>query len=138
MFVYRLFQSVGIISVFFICTSILSFCLKTHPDMRVPVIKNVSVTNSDNVTSWTLDKYTTVVHDAFFYIECVCNAWFTIELSMRFISCPDKCDFVRSSVNIIDYVATLSFYIDLVLQQLATHLENADVLEFFSIIRKVI
>ena len=40
-----------------------------------------------------------------------------------------------SSVNIIDYIATLSFYIDLILQQLASHLENADVLEFFSIIR---
>ena len=39
------------------------------------------------------------------------------------------------SVNIIDYIATLSFYIDLMLQQLASHLENADVLEFFSIIR---
>lgn len=39
------------------------------------------------------------------------------------------------SVNIIDYIATLSFYIDLILQQLASHLENADVLEFFSIIR---
>ncbi len=38
-------------------------------------------------------------------------------------------------MNIIDYIATLSFYIDLILQQLASHLENADVLEFFSIIR---
>ena len=43
--------------------------------------------------------------------------------------------FVRSSVNIIDLIATLSFYIDLVLAYLASHLENADVLEFFSIIR---
>jgi len=32
-------------------------------------------------------------------------------------------------------VATLSFYIDLVLQRFAAHLENADILEFFSIIR---
>ena len=32
-------------------------------------------------------------------------------------------------------MATLSFYIDLILQQMASHLENADVLEFFSIIR---
>ena len=44
-------------------------------------------------------------------------------------------EFVRSSVNIIDFVATLSFYIDLVLAHFASHLENADVLEFFSIIR---
>ena len=43
--------------------------------------------------------------------------------------------FLNFSVNIIDYVATLSFYIDLVLQQMASHLEKADVLEFFSIIR---
>ena len=43
--------------------------------------------------------------------------------------------FLLFSVNIIDYVATLSFYIDLVLQQMASHLEKADVLEFFSIIR---
>lgn len=43
--------------------------------------------------------------------------------------------FICFSVNIIDYIATLSFYIDLILQQLASHLENADVLEFFSIIR---
>ena len=43
--------------------------------------------------------------------------------------------FLFYSVNIIDYVATLSFFIDLVLQQMASELENADVLEFFSIIR---
>ena len=36
-------QSVGIVSVFFICTSILTFCLKTHPDMRVPIIHNLTV-----------------------------------------------------------------------------------------------
>ncbi|KAL3189497.1 hypothetical protein MRX96_002803 [Rhipicephalus microplus] len=30
----------AVISVFFICVSILSFCLKTHPNMRVPVIVN--------------------------------------------------------------------------------------------------
>uniref|UniRef100_A0A8W7PFN5 Ion transport domain-containing protein n=1 Tax=Anopheles coluzzii TaxID=1518534 RepID=A0A8W7PFN5_ANOCL len=54
---------------------------------------------------------------------------------VRFISSPNKCEFVTSSVNIIDYIATLSFYVDLVLQRFASHLENADILEFFSIIR---
>ncbi|CAG0883006.1 unnamed protein product, partial [Darwinula stevensoni] len=95
---------IGIVSVFFICVSILSFCLKTHPDMRVPVIKNFTVTTAANIL-------------------------------VRFVASPSKLQFVRSSVNIIDYVATLSFYIDLVLQKYASHLENADILEFFSIIR---
>ena len=75
---------IGVISVFFICISILSFCLKTHPDMRVPVIRNVTIMTGTNVTSWTLDKHSTNPHDAFFYIECICNAWFSIEIIVRY------------------------------------------------------
>jgi len=126
---------IGVISVFFICISILSFCLKTHPDMRVPVIRNITIRTGGNVTAWTLDKHSTNAHDAFFFIECICNAWFTIEIFVRFISCPNKCHFLKSSVNVIDYVATISFYTDLFLQQHVSHIKNADVFEFFSIIR---
>nr|CAI5863365.1 unnamed protein product [Callosobruchus analis] len=53
----------------------------------------------------------------------------------RFIASPNKCEFIHSSVNIIDYIATASFYADLVLRKFASHLENADIMEFFSIIR---
>ncbi|KAK7067564.1 hypothetical protein SK128_019033 [Halocaridina rubra] len=126
---------IGVISVFFICVSILSFCLKTHPDMRVPDIKNVTVRTAANTTAWTLDKKATNAHEAFFYIECVCNTWFTFEILIRFIASPNKFLFLRASVNMIDLIATLSFYVDILLQKFASHLENADILEFFSIIR---
>ncbi|OQR76001.1 potassium voltage-gated channel protein Shaw-like [Tropilaelaps mercedesae] len=126
---------IGVMSVFFICISILSFCLKTHPNMRVPVIKNITVQTSTQELAWTLDKQQTNPHEAFFYIEVVCNAWFTIEILTRFIASPSKWVFARGAVNIIDFTATLSFYIDLALQRFASHLENADILEFFSIIR---
>ena len=53
----------------------------------------------------------------------------------RFLCCPNKCDFLKSSVNVIDFVATISFYTDLVLHHLVSHIKNADVFEFFSIIR---
>ena len=53
----------------------------------------------------------------------------------RFLCCPNRCDFLKSSVNVIDFVATISFYTDLFLQQLVSHIKNADVFEFFSIIR---
>ena len=68
---------------FFICASIVIFCLKTHPSMRVPVIHNVTVASTTNQTAWTLDKHGTNAHDAFFYLECLCNAWFTFELFIR-------------------------------------------------------
>jgi len=78
-------QVTSIVSVFFIVVSILSFCLKTHPTMRVPVIRNLSVlipvfyanhtasSRSAAALPWLLDKQRTQPHDAFFYIECVCN-----------------------------------------------------------------
>lgn len=103
--------------------------------MRVPVIRQYTVNTANQTKTWALDKVQTNAHVAFFYIEVVCNAWFTLEILVRFISSPNKWEFIKSSVNIIDYVATLSFYIDLILQKYASHLENADILEFFSIIR---
>lgn len=61
--------------------------------------------------------------------------WFTFELIIRLISTPSKLEFISSSINVIDITATGSFYVDLLLQKFASHLENADILEFFSIIR---
>lgn len=48
--------------------------------MRVPVIRNITVKTADHGTAWTLDKQQTNAHEFFFYIECVCNAWFTFEI----------------------------------------------------------
>lgn len=74
---------VSVASVFFICVSVLSFALKTHPDMRVPTIRNRTVYMPNHTLVWTLEKERTDPHDAFFYVELVCNAWFTIELAVR-------------------------------------------------------
>ena len=127
---------VSLTSVFFILISILSFCLKTHPNCRVPVIRNVTVRDfRHNVTFWTLDKAQTYPHEAFFFIELVCNVWFTFELIVRFIVTPTVKVFLESPLNWIDFVATLSFHSDMLLQYYFKDIENADILEFFSIIR---
>lgn len=102
--------------------------------MRVPIIVNRSV-KTDNVSSWVVDKTRTNPHDFFFYIECLCNAWFTLEFLIRSTASPNRCDFIKSSVNLIDLIATLSFYVDLALQRFEAHMQNADILEFLSIIR---
>lgn len=97
-------QVVAVISVFFICVSVLSFALKTHPDMRVPIIKNMSIqvpstlmnsTGSDVRWRWTLDKVRTVPHEAFVYVELACNVWFTVELVVRsLVSIPQRVQLV--------------------------------------------
>ncbi|XP_060590359.1 potassium voltage-gated channel protein Shaw-like isoform X10 [Ruditapes philippinarum] len=123
---------IAVVSVFFIIVSILSFCLKTHPEMRVPVLSNATTNISDRNVTWRLEKERTEPHEAFFYIECVSNAWFTFEIIIRFVVAPVKLDFLKAPVNIIDIVATLSFYLDFLLTKLK---QESDILEFFSIIR---
>ena len=116
------FQIISVVSVFFILTSIFSFCLKTHPNCRVPVIRNVTVLDSyRNFTYWTLDKSQTFPHEAFTYIELVCNIWFTFEIIIRFIVTPTIPSFLKSPLNWIDFVATLSFYSDMLLQVIIRH-----------------
>ncbi|BES94545.1 K_tetra [Nesidiocoris tenuis] len=126
---------VGLMSVFFIFVSVLTFALKTHPDVRVPVMLNLTRYGSNN-TTWTEIKLRSDPHVCFFYIELVCNVWFTFELIVRLIVAPNKVQFMRSPVNMIDVMATLSFYTDVLLQDpIARTLDKADILEFFSIVR---
>jgi potassium voltage-gated channel Shaw-related subfamily C protein len=62
--------------------------------------------------------------------------WFTFEIIIRFIVSPKKFGFVRSPVNIIDFLATLSFYLDILFNKvLPATLTNTDLFEFFSITR---
>lgn len=105
-------------SVFFICISVFSFCLKTHSGMRV-ACENIKEVNC------------TEPHPYFQTVDHVCNAWFTFELSVRLIVAPNIIEFIKSPVNIIDFAATLSFYIDLIL----IFEKKSQLLEFFSIIR---
>ena len=126
-------QIVSALSVFFIVVSILMFCLKTHPSMRVPVIHNATVflhrspsnfvpgplpsppSQPGNRTSydgrsltWILAKRKTQPHEAFFMIECVCNAWFTFELAIRSVSLA--AGGILFAGNTISYKALVEFH----------------------------
>ncbi|EYB96287.1 hypothetical protein Y032_0151g2796 [Ancylostoma ceylanicum] len=121
------------ISVWFIFVSILSFCLKTHPSFRIPVIETTNVTyHGRSIVG--VSRQTTEPHVAFGQVELICNIWFTLEIIIRFIFCPSKWGFLKSPLNNIDLVATLSFYADAIFIRL---LEDApkDVVEFLSMIR---
>lgn len=117
--------------------------------MRIPILKNVTteISSTSNRTDWYIEKVSTEAIPAFQVIETICNIWFTFELIMRFISCPSKLEFSRSFVNVIDFTATLSFYIDLALPSIlqsvnqlsptenSENQHNSDILDVFSIIR---
>ncbi|EPB78670.1 K+ channel tetramerisation domain protein [Ancylostoma ceylanicum] len=91
------------ISVWFIFVSILSFCLKTHPSFRIPVIETTNVTyHGRSIVG--VSRQTTEPHVAFGQVELICNIWFTLEIIIRFIFCPSKWGFLKSPLNNIDLV----------------------------------
>uniref|UniRef100_A0A0K0DU72 BTB domain-containing protein n=1 Tax=Strongyloides stercoralis TaxID=6248 RepID=A0A0K0DU72_STRER len=92
------------ISISVIVTSIVSFCLETLPDFREA---------SDTLTEKGYSKW----NNPFLILESLCIVWFSIELFLRFISCPSKTFFMKSFLNIVDFIAIAPFFINLFLAE---------------------
>jgi potassium voltage-gated channel Shaker-related subfamily A protein len=81
---------VAITSVAVILMSIIIFCLETLPQFKH--YKILSMTS--NFTRIVEDEVPSAT-EPFFIIETLCIVWFSIELIVRFLSCPSKLAFVK-------------------------------------------
>jgi potassium voltage-gated channel Shaw-related subfamily C protein 1 len=87
--------------------------------MRVPQIYNKTITNlfDHDRQMWILEKYKTEPHQFFYYIESVCNAWFSFEIIIRFtVSFFCACDALECVTNIFS-VSTSSLFLSLLTQR---------------------
>ncbi|TDG96902.1 hypothetical protein EPR50_G00234020 [Perca flavescens] len=119
-------------SLFFILVSITTFCLETHEAFNTIINKtglNSSVPDSG-------PQYEIETDPALTYVEGVCVFWFTIEFLVRVTFCPVKLEFVKSVLNIIDFVAILPFYLEVGLSGLSSKAAK-DVLGFLRVVRFV-
>ncbi|KAG7220140.1 hypothetical protein INR49_001016, partial [Caranx melampygus] len=121
-------------SLFFILLSISTFCLETHEAFNTIYNKTENVTIG-NVTHEEI-VYEVVTDGWLTYVEGVCVIWFTIEVMLRVIFCPDKAEFFRSALNIIDFVAIVPFYLEVALSGLSSKTAK-DVLSFLRVVRFV-
>jgi len=71
--------------------------------------------------------------DLLFILEGICVSWFTLELLVRFVFCPTKCDFFKKAMNWIDFLAIVPFYISIRFRYDADN--NLDVLMIIRLIR---
>ncbi len=131
---FLIFQYVAFGSLLFILISISTFCMETHEAFNTIYNKTENVTDG-NVTREEI-VYEVVTDSWLMYVEGMCVIWFTIEVFTRIIFCPDKAEFFKNSLNIIDFVAVLPFYLEVSLSGLSSKAAK-DVLGFLRVVRFV-
>nr|XP_054762237.1 potassium voltage-gated channel subfamily C member 2-like [Lytechinus pictus] len=104
--------------------SIMSFCMETAESFTV-------INNGTNG-----EEYSEPI-EALFILEGICVAFFTIELIVRLVFCPNKVKFFLEVLNIIDIVACIPFYVDAVVKIAGEHLTGQwnEILGFMRIVR---
>lgn len=105
-----IFQALAYVSMTLIVLSVILFCLET--------IDTFSAQTQPNVL---------------FILEGVCVAWFTTELSVRFIVCPSRLQFIKDVMNWIDFLAIIPFFIELIVNY--KYLQVIRVIRVFRIIK---
>ncbi|KAH3695946.1 potassium voltage-gated channel subfamily C member 3-like [Dreissena polymorpha] len=110
----------GVVSLLFVVVSISGFCLETLPQLR-PDVQVVNTSLAANMTyegGCAIDasvKYILNPNRSLQIVDTICTIFFTIELIVRFIFSPEKLTFVRSPMNIIDLLALVPLYMQLIL-----------------------
>lgn len=130
----RAARGVAFASLFFILVSITTFCLETHEAFNELKNRTEQVVKG-NIT-YEVERLECVIIPALTHVEGVCVIWFTFEFLVRIICCPDKVVFIKNTLNIIDFVAILPFYLEMGLSGLSSKAAS-DVLGFLRVVRFV-
>ena len=89
--------AIAIVSVVVTMLSIVLFCVETLPSLKKSCDENEPV------------KFA----EPFFILETICTAFFTIEVFLRFFSCPNKLHYFKDFKNLVDITAVIPYYITL-------------------------
>ena len=96
-------DSVSVISVTFVVISTCCMCLGTIHALQTQLDDGSLVENSF------IDG-----------LETMSVLWFSLEYVLRLVSCPDKIDFLRDRLNILDVAAVLPFYVPIAISWVDT------------------
>ncbi|GAA6222848.1 potassium voltage-gated channel subfamily C member 4 [Lates japonicus] len=130
----RAARGVAFASLFFILVSITTFCLETHQAFN-ELQNRTELVVVGNITK-EVERREMVTKPILTLVEGICVIWFTFEFLVRIICCPDKVVFIKNSLNIIDFVAILPFYLEVGLSGLSSKAAS-DVLGFLRVVRFV-
>ena len=89
--------AIAIVSVIVTVLSIVLFCVETLPSLKKTCDENEPVDYAE----------------PFFILESICTAFFTVEVFLRFFSCPNKLHYFKDFKNLVDITAVIPYYITL-------------------------
>ncbi|KAH9523786.1 hypothetical protein Btru_040954 [Bulinus truncatus] len=130
----RLAMVYGVTSFMFVVTSIAGFCLETLPELRSNITKITPCEGENQGEIRVMQS-----HDALNTLDIICTVFFTLELILRFIFAPNKLQFVKSLMNIIDLLALVPLYVQVIFTKSdnmqACYLNERFVIEIMFILR---
>ncbi|XP_021347952.1 potassium voltage-gated channel subfamily C member 3-like [Mizuhopecten yessoensis] len=109
----RIAMVYGVVSLLFVIVSILGFCLESLPMLKKP-LKNVTVSVNSTGGCEGAGAQVMTQNEALNILDIICTVYFTIELAIRFCFAPGKIKFVRSMMNVIDLLALVPLYMQLI------------------------
>ncbi|XP_069128671.1 potassium voltage-gated channel protein Shaw-like [Argopecten irradians] len=104
----------GVVSLMFVIVSILGFCLESLPMLQKPV-RNITRSVNETGGCEAAGAQAMTQNEALNILDIICTVYFTIELAVRFCFAPEKIRFVRSMMNIIDLLALVPLYMQLLI-----------------------
>ncbi|EDO41337.1 predicted protein [Nematostella vectensis] len=104
-------KGLAIFALFVILLSIAVFCVETLPSLDDSMPTTSISPNGSTITHPAKNFNTNI----FFILNAVCTAWFTFEYVLRFLVSPNKIEFLKSTLNILDLLSILPFYITVIL-----------------------
>ncbi|KAI6226120.1 hypothetical protein M3Y99_01328500 [Aphelenchoides fujianensis] len=126
------------ISICFVLISVGGLVLGSIEEFQIPyervdnqmvVVQNVSKAKTPPGITWE-------PHHFFAVLETVCIAWFTLEYALRLVVAPDRGQFMRGVLNVVDLLAIFPFYLELVLTIFGFNLDSlSDIKGAFLVVR---
>ncbi|CAI2354590.1 unnamed protein product [Caenorhabditis sp. 36 PRJEB53466] len=106
-------------STLFVAISVMGLSFGTIPDFQVthlmPPHDETVVLPNGTATIVQKVEQMRVEHPAFVFTERICIAFFTVEYCLRFFAAPRKLRFALKPLNLVDLLAIVPFYLELLL-----------------------
>ncbi|RUS85297.1 hypothetical protein EGW08_006944, partial [Elysia chlorotica] len=155
------------VSLVFVLLAIFSFCASTHKLFDIAESENNQTDSNDDTSQDTKlnttanhsslyqapttptpedthlpahwqESFSSRVHPALLYIDIICLVFFTVEYLVKLVCASPRCQFITSITAVIDLLAILPDYIELLLYLFFPELlvkENTGIIDFMPFLR---